>query len=111
MLLSILLSSFLFLLLLCSSSPYSHYSPKSGRKRLACDGATDGCFDFISLQGEIRITGFNQEVDKFYSLIEVGKVRTWVARSVRPDNARFSRRTQKYRCRGEGVRRTEATAP
>lgn len=26
-------------------------------------------------QGEIRLTGFNQEVDKFYSLIEVGKVR------------------------------------
>jgi len=35
-----------------------------------------GCFDFgFSLQGEIRITGFNQEVDKFYGLIEVGKVR------------------------------------
>lgn len=26
-------------------------------------------------QGEIRVTGFNQEVDKFYSLIEAGKVR------------------------------------
>lgn len=26
-------------------------------------------------QGEIRVTGFNQEVDKYFSLIEVGKVR------------------------------------
>lgn len=30
---------------------------------------------YIFPQGEIRVTGFNQEVDKFYSLIEAGKVR------------------------------------
>lgn len=30
---------------------------------------------YVYLQGEIRVTGFNQEVDKFYSLVEVGKVR------------------------------------
>lgn len=30
---------------------------------------------YIFPQGEIRVTGFNQEVDKFYSLIETGKVR------------------------------------
>lgn len=27
------------------------------------------------LQGEIRATGFNNEVDKFFGLIEVGKVK------------------------------------
>lgn len=36
-------------------------------------------------QGEIRVTGFNQEVDKFFSLIEAGKVRLssrwWVSTS------------------------------
>lgn len=30
---------------------------------------------YIFPQGEIRVTGFNQEVDKFFSLIEAGKVR------------------------------------
>lgn len=29
----------------------------------------------VVLQGEIRVTGFNQEVDKFFTLVEVGKVR------------------------------------
>lgn len=32
-------------------------------------------FVCVFFQGEIRVTGFNQEVDKFFSLIEVGKVR------------------------------------
>jgi hypothetical protein len=27
------------------------------------------------MQGEIRVTAFTQEVDKFYSIIETGKVR------------------------------------
>uniref|UniRef100_A0A8C5C528 Replication protein A subunit n=1 Tax=Gadus morhua TaxID=8049 RepID=A0A8C5C528_GADMO len=30
--------------------------------------------EIVDESGEIRITGFNQEVDKFYNLIEVGKV-------------------------------------
>ncbi|XP_068173511.1 replication protein A 70 kDa DNA-binding subunit [Antennarius striatus] len=30
--------------------------------------------EIVDESGEIRVTGFNQEVDKFYSLIEVGKV-------------------------------------
>ncbi|KAJ3590727.1 hypothetical protein NHX12_008676 [Muraenolepis orangiensis] len=30
--------------------------------------------EIVDETGEIRITGFNQEVDKFYSIIEVGKV-------------------------------------
>ncbi|CAL8353399.1 unnamed protein product [Lota lota] len=30
--------------------------------------------EIVDESGEIRITGFNQEVDKFYGLIEVGKV-------------------------------------
>ncbi|XP_029027745.1 replication protein A 70 kDa DNA-binding subunit [Betta splendens] len=30
--------------------------------------------ELVDESGEIRVTGFNQEVDKFYSLVEVGKV-------------------------------------
>ncbi|KAM9734140.1 replication protein A 70 kDa DNA-binding subunit isoform 2-T2 [Menidia menidia] len=30
--------------------------------------------EIVDESGEIRVTGFNQEVDKFYTLIEVGKV-------------------------------------
>ncbi|XP_042370614.1 replication protein A 70 kDa DNA-binding subunit-like, partial [Plectropomus leopardus] len=30
--------------------------------------------EIVDESGEIRVTGFNQEVDKFFSLIEVGKV-------------------------------------
>ncbi|XP_070761829.1 replication protein A 70 kDa DNA-binding subunit isoform X3 [Enoplosus armatus] len=30
--------------------------------------------EIVDESGEIRVTGFNQEVDKFYSLVEVGKV-------------------------------------
>ncbi|XP_061917975.1 replication protein A 70 kDa DNA-binding subunit [Entelurus aequoreus] len=30
--------------------------------------------EIVDESGEIRMTGFNQEVDKFYSLVEVGKV-------------------------------------
>uniref|UniRef100_A0A672GWM7 Replication protein A subunit n=1 Tax=Salarias fasciatus TaxID=181472 RepID=A0A672GWM7_SALFA len=30
--------------------------------------------EMVDESGEIRVTGFNQEVDKFYSLVEVGKV-------------------------------------
>lgn len=33
------------------------------------------CFiEFFDQQGEIKITAFNSEVDKFFSLVEQGKV-------------------------------------
>uniref|UniRef100_UPI0037E8AE9C replication protein A 70 kDa DNA-binding subunit-like isoform X2 n=1 Tax=Semicossyphus pulcher TaxID=241346 RepID=UPI0037E8AE9C len=47
-------------------------------------------FEIVDDSGEIRITAFNKEVDKFYSLVEQGKVYYITKASVKPANKQYN---------------------
>ncbi|XP_037533784.1 replication protein A 70 kDa DNA-binding subunit [Nematolebias whitei] len=46
--------------------------------------------EIVDESGEIRVTGFNQEVDKFYSLIEAGKVYYFSKGSLKIANKQYT---------------------
>ena len=66
-----------------SKTPLKTYSNAKGSGKLFN-------FDTVDESGELRITAFNAEADKFYDLIERGKVYLISKGSVKPANKRFS---------------------
>lgn len=60
-----------------------HYSNAKGQGKLFS-------FDLVDQSGEIRATGFNDVVDKYYDMLEQGKVYYITKASLKPANKQYS---------------------
>ncbi|PVV02755.1 hypothetical protein BB560_002781 [Smittium megazygosporum] len=59
--------------------------------------------NFIDESGEIRVTGFNDQVDQFYAMLEVGKVYYLSSARVNLANSKFNKTKNEYDAKDDFV--------